>query len=145
MHLAMEMSSTSLVALASATHGRQDDECSQRGTGALMTMTACSLLCCSAWPEVWQGPEHIYFGHDAKRGLQILPFALVCVYKHDSIDSSIERLNGIDVIFPRVSFDDKEVNLHWYIFSIRVNSRPQKNQIDSLILAALLSFSIVLK
>jgi bis(5'-nucleosyl)-tetraphosphatase (symmetrical) len=27
------------------------------------------------WAEAWQGPEHIYFGHDARRGLQVCEFA----------------------------------------------------------------------
>jgi diadenosine tetraphosphatase ApaH/serine/threonine PP2A family protein phosphatase len=27
------------------------------------------------WAEAWQGPEHIYFGHDARRGLQLCRFA----------------------------------------------------------------------
>ncbi len=27
------------------------------------------------WAEIWQGPTHIYFGHDARRGLQLHPFA----------------------------------------------------------------------
>lgn len=27
------------------------------------------------WAQEWHGPIHIYFGHDARRGLQLYPFA----------------------------------------------------------------------
>ena len=52
-----------------------------------------------AWATKWEGPEHVYFGHDAKRKIQDLPFATGldsgCLYGNFLtgiiIDSSMHR------------------------------------------------------
>ena len=46
-----------------------------KGGGVRLVGTERDQPNASPWASLWEGPEHVYFGHDAKRELQLYPFA----------------------------------------------------------------------